>query len=66
MDDAHAADQLVHPYTSRKENQFLPHELRSGPDPAVYGNAIAEYEQFFELGVDGLVSDKPDTAVEAR
>ena len=46
---------------------FLPLELRSSPpDPAAYGNAIAEYEQFFALGVDGLFSDNPDTAVEAR
>jgi glycerophosphoryl diester phosphodiesterase len=31
-----------------------------------YGNAIAEYEQFYGLGVDGLFADNPDTAVEAR
>ena len=36
------------------------------PDPAAYGNAIAEYEQFFALGVDGMFSDNSDTAVEAR
>ena len=66
--DAHAAGLLVHPYTFRNENQFLPLELRSGggADPNAYGNAIAEYEQFFDLGVDGLFSDNPDTAVEAR
>jgi glycerophosphoryl diester phosphodiesterase len=64
--DAHAAGLLVHPYTFRNENAFLPLELRSSADPAAYGNAIAEYEQFFELGVDGLFSDNPDTAVEAR
>jgi glycerophosphoryl diester phosphodiesterase len=63
---AHQAGLLVHPYTFRNENQFLPAELRSGPDPNAYGDAIAEYEQFFELGVDGLFSDNPDTAVEAR
>jgi glycerophosphoryl diester phosphodiesterase len=66
VDDAHAAGLLVHPYTFRNENQFLPLELRSGPDPNAYGNAIAEYEQFFDLGVDGLFSDNPDTAIEAR
>ncbi len=41
-------------------------ELRSSANPADYGNAIAEYEQFFDLGVDGLFSDNSDTAVEAR
>jgi glycerophosphoryl diester phosphodiesterase len=64
--DAHRADLVVHPYTFRNENAFLPLELRSSADPAAYGNAFAEYEQFFELGVDGLFSDNSDTAVEAR
>ena len=66
VDDAHDAGLLVHPYTFRNENTFLPLELRSSADPAAYGNAFAEYDQFFGLGVDGLFSDNPDTAVEAR
>jgi len=66
VDDAHDAGLLVHPYTFRNENAFLPAELRSGPDPAAYGNAFAEYEQFYGLNVDGLFSDNPDTAAEAR
>jgi glycerophosphoryl diester phosphodiesterase len=64
--DAHRADLVVHPYTFRNENQFLPLELRSSADPNAYGNAFGEYDQFFGLGVDGLFSDNPDTAVEAR
>jgi glycerophosphoryl diester phosphodiesterase len=64
--DAHAAGLLVHPYTFRNENTFLPLELRSGTDPAAYGNALLEYQQFFRLGVDGVFSDNPDTAVVAR
>jgi glycerophosphoryl diester phosphodiesterase len=66
VDDAHDAGLLVHPYTFRNENQFLPLELRSSADPNAYGNAIAEYEQFYGLGVDGLFADNPDTAIEAR
>jgi glycerophosphoryl diester phosphodiesterase len=66
VDDAHRAGLVVHPYTFRNENQFLPLELRSSADPNAYGDAISEYEQFFALGVDGLFSDNPDTAVEAR
>ena len=46
--------------------EFLPLELRSSADPNAYGNAIAEYEQFYGLGVDGVFSDNPDTAIEAR
>jgi glycerophosphoryl diester phosphodiesterase len=64
--DAHKAKLVVHPYTFRNENSFLPLELRSSADPAAYGNALAEYEQFYALGVDGLFSDNSDTAVEAR
>ena len=63
---AHRAGLVVHPYTFRNENQFLPLELRSGPVLSDYGDAFSEYEQFYGLGVDGLFSDNPDTAVEAR
>jgi glycerophosphoryl diester phosphodiesterase len=64
--DAHKAGLDVVAYTFRNENQFLPLELRSGADPNAYGNAIAEYEQFFRLGIDGVFSDNPDTAKAAR
>lgn len=64
--DAHAAGLDVVAYTFRNENNFLPLELRSSADPAAYGNAIAEYLQFFRLGVDGVFSDNPDTAKAAR
>jgi glycerophosphoryl diester phosphodiesterase len=64
--DAHKAGLLVHPYTFRNENTFLPAELRSSANPADYGNAIAEDLQFFKLGVDGIFTDNTDTAIEAR
>jgi glycerophosphoryl diester phosphodiesterase len=64
--DAHAAGLLVHPYTFRNENNFLPADFRTSTDPAQYGNAFAEYAVFFQLGIDGLFSDNPDTALEAR
>jgi glycerophosphoryl diester phosphodiesterase len=66
VDDAHRARLDVVAYTFRNENSFLPLELRSSADPAEYGNALAEYEQFFKLGVDGVFSDNPDTAKAAR
>jgi glycerophosphoryl diester phosphodiesterase len=66
VDDAHSAGLVVHPWTFRNENSFLPVELRSSDDPAEYGDALTEYELFFRAGVDGLFSDNPDTAVEAR
>jgi len=64
--DAHALGLLVHPYTFRNENAFLPPALRRGTDPAAYGDAFEEYAAFFAAGVDGLFSDNPDTAVAAR
>jgi glycerophosphoryl diester phosphodiesterase len=64
--DAHRAGLLVHPYTFRNENAFLPLDFRSSSDPTGYGDAFAEYRLFFSLGVDGLFSDNADTAVEAR
>ncbi|HET9211557.1 MAG TPA: glycerophosphodiester phosphodiesterase [Thermoanaerobaculia bacterium] len=56
--DAHAARLLVHPWTFRSDGSFLAPEYRGDPGK--------EYDQFFSLGVDGLFSDFPDTAVKAR
>ncbi|MGH3665651.1 MAG: glycerophosphodiester phosphodiesterase [Egibacteraceae bacterium] len=66
VEDAHDAGLLVHPYTFRNENAFLPPGHRRGADPADYGDAFAEYELFYGLGIDGLFSDNADTAVAAR
>jgi glycerophosphoryl diester phosphodiesterase len=66
MRDAHRAGLKIHPYTFRRENQFLPLELRSSPDPNGIGNLEAEIRQFFALGVDGVFTDNPDIGVRAR
>lgn len=55
--DAHAAGLRVHVWTFRNENFFLPADCKDRPE--------AEYARFLELGVDGLFSDHPDTAVAA-
>ncbi|RCV54886.1 glycerophosphodiester phosphodiesterase family protein [Marinitenerispora sediminis] len=64
--DAHAAGLLVHPYTFRSENAHLPASLRSGDDPTANGDFAAEYEAFFELGVDGVFTDHSRHAFLAR
>ena len=64
--DAHRAGLLVHPYTFRNENSFQSLEKQNPGSPSDYGQAFAEYAQFFALGVDGVFSDNPDTAVAAR
>jgi glycerophosphoryl diester phosphodiesterase len=66
VDRAHAADLRVYPWTFRNENRFLPLDLRSDPTQAPYGDAFAEYAAHLAAGVDGLISDNPDTAVAAR
>ncbi len=64
--DAHAAKLILHPYTFRNENVFLPTALQKPGLPSDYGDAFAEYAAFYAAGVDGLFSDNPDTAVAAR
>ncbi|MFD5824572.1 glycerophosphodiester phosphodiesterase [Lentzea sp. NPDC060358] len=64
--DAHKAGLIVHSWTFRNENSFLPADFRSSTDPAAYGRAFEEYELFFKQGIDGVFADNPDTAVEAK
>ncbi|MDT3398448.1 glycerophosphodiester phosphodiesterase [Streptomyces sp. B1866] len=64
--DAHAAGLVLHPYTARNENTFLPADFRRGTDPAAYGDALGAFRTYFEQGVDGIFSDNPDTALLAR
>jgi glycerophosphoryl diester phosphodiesterase len=64
--DAHAAGLVVHPYTFRVENQFLPVNLRIGTDPNARGNLQAEIEMFLDAGIDGFFTDNSDVGVKAR
>jgi glycerophosphoryl diester phosphodiesterase len=63
---AHAADLLVHAWTFRAENAFLPAELRIGEMPQAHGDLIGELRAFYAAGVDGVFSDFPAAAVAAR
>ena len=63
---AHDVGLLVHAYTLRDENRFLPANLRRTGGPDAKGDAFTEYELLLDLGVDGIFSDYPDTAVQAR
>ncbi len=56
--NAHAAGLFVHAYTFRSEPELLVSDY--------HGDPRAEYQRFYELGVDGVFSDFPDTAVAAR
>ncbi|MCW8199945.1 glycerophosphodiester phosphodiesterase [Verminephrobacter aporrectodeae subsp. tuberculatae] len=58
LKNAHAAGLFVHAYTFRNEARRLASDFRGDPR--------AEYRLFFDLGVDGVFSDFPDTAKGAR
>ncbi|MEV4611408.1 glycerophosphodiester phosphodiesterase [Kitasatospora sp. NPDC049258] len=64
--DAHRAGLVLHPYTVRNENGFLPADFRRGTDPAAYGDSISWAKRLYELGVDGFFTDNSDTTVLAR
>jgi len=62
---------VVHPWTFRRENSFLPNDFRQGnPASPEYlrapGDLPAELRLFFHLGVDGVFSDNSDVAVATR
>ncbi len=58
IDNAHARGLKVHIWTMRDDAPFL--------DPYYKGDAVAEYLDFFRLGVDGVFTDFADTALKAR
>ena len=59
--DAHAAGLLVHPYTFRPENPFLPAELRRGnvASATEHGDLAAEITIYLRAGIDGFFTDDP-------
>ncbi|MEE1752630.1 glycerophosphodiester phosphodiesterase [Streptomyces sp. SP18CS02] len=61
--DAHAKGLILHPYTMRNENTFLPAEFRRGTDPAAYGDAFGAFAAYFATGIDGIFTDNPDTGL---
>ena len=65
VEAAHKAGLLVHPWTFRRENYFLPTDFKSGIDPREPGDLAGEIRAFVAAGVDGLFSDNPAQAVAA-
>ncbi|TFW02995.1 glycerophosphodiester phosphodiesterase [Oxalobacteraceae bacterium OM1] len=59
--DAHAAKLLVHPYTFRPENPFLPMNLRGSEpaSPSQRGDLMAELKAYLDAGIDGFFTDDP-------
>ncbi|MFD9631810.1 glycerophosphodiester phosphodiesterase [Streptomyces violascens] len=61
--DAHAQGLILHPYTMRNENTFLPADFRRGTDPNAYGDAFGAFKTYFATGIDAVFSDNADTAL---
>ncbi|MER5291929.1 glycerophosphodiester phosphodiesterase [Streptomyces pharetrae] len=64
--DAHKVGLVLHPYTLRNENPFLPADFRKGTDPDGYGDVFGAYRTYFATGIDGVFTDHPDTGLLAR
>jgi glycerophosphoryl diester phosphodiesterase len=66
VSDAHRAGLVVHVWTLRAENAFLPPSLQRGDAPGRIGDMQREAVLFLEAGVDGFFTDHPDLGVAAR
>ncbi|MFF6983270.1 glycerophosphodiester phosphodiesterase [Streptomyces sp. NPDC008343] len=64
--DAHKVGLILHPYTMRNENPFLPTSFRKGTDADAYGDVFGAYKTYFATGIDGVFTDNPDTGLLAR
>lgn len=58
IENAHKRGLKVHIWTMRDDAPFL--------DPYYKGDAVAEFLDFFRLGVDGVFTDFADTGIKAR
>ena len=53
-------------WTHRAENQHLPADLRVGDADHAHGLAQRAAEQLYDVGVDAVITDFPETVVAAR
>jgi len=63
---AHVAGLTVFCWTLRAENKFLAKRRRHGASARQFGDWMAEFIELMEMGVDGVFTDQPDLAIEAR
>lgn len=66
VSDAHKVGLILHPYTMRNENPFLPAEYRKGSAADAYGDVFGAFKTYFATGIDGVFTDNADTGVLAR
>jgi glycerophosphoryl diester phosphodiesterase len=66
VQDAHAAGLIVHGWTFRAENNFLPNEFDRSANPADLGDMAGQIKAFLKLGMDGFFTDHPFLGKQAR
>lgn len=62
---AHKAGLVVHPWTFRIENVFLPADFQGGYTASAIGDVKAEIKTYLNTGIDGVFSDNPREAAMA-
>lgn len=66
VQDAHRAGLVVHGWTFRAENVFLPDDFDQGTDPTAWGLLDGQIKAFLQLGMDGFFTDHPFLGRQAR
>jgi glycerophosphoryl diester phosphodiesterase len=66
VSDAHNAGLIVHGWTFRAENNFLPTDFDIGTDPAALGDLAGQIKAFLALGMDGFFTDHAFLGRQAR
>ena len=64
--NAHANHLLVHPWTFRAENNFLPKDLAKGTAPSQFGDLESELLAYLRTGMDGFFTDQADLGFKVR
>ncbi len=65
IEEAHDVGLLVHGWTFRRENRFLPAEYRLGTAPNNAGDMMDELQAYLADGLDGFFTDNPDLGAKA-
>lgn len=62
--EAHRRGLVVHGWTFRAENSFLPKDFQNSADkaPGALGDMAGQLRRFLATGMDGFFSDQPDLA----
>jgi len=58
--DAHARGLIVHGWTFRAENEYLPEAFQRGTGPAARGDLAGEIAAALDRGMSGFFTDQPD------